>query len=100
MFDLIDKSKGYLFSTYDLNQILRNQVAEMRREVDALEANRLLNTAPDDLAHYLIEKYSTEPITLRREEWHATEHETQIDVSQDPHRPPCQNDLHHLPLTI
>ena len=68
MFNFVDKSKGYLFSTHDLNQIIQHQLATMRQEVEALQADRLLNTAPDDLAQYLVEKYSIEPITLLREE--------------------------------
>ncbi|MBB5356985.1 hypothetical protein HDE76_000167 [Rhodanobacter sp. ANJX3] len=86
MFNFVDKSKGYLFSTHDLNQIIEHQLATMRQEVEALEADRLLNTAPDDLAQYLVEKYSIEPITLLREEWTSEEQETNIDVRHDPFR--------------
>lgn len=86
MFDLIDKSRGYLFSTYDLGQIIQNQIAAMRQEVEALEADRLLNTAPDDLVKYLVEKYSIEPIKLLREEWSSTEQEIKIDVRHDQFR--------------
>lgn len=86
MFNFVDKSKGYLFSTYDLNRIIEHQLATMRQEVEALEADRLLNTAPDDLAQYLVEKYSIEPITLLREEWTSEEQETNIDVRHDPFR--------------
>ena len=86
MFGLIDKSKGYLFSTYDLRQSLENRKTAMRKEVDALEPNRLLNTAPADLANYLVEKYRAEPISLRRNERTMTDEEVQVDVSGDPSR--------------
>lgn len=86
MFNLIDKSKGYLFSSYDLEQGLRQKIAELQSEVESLDANRLLNTSPTDLAQYFADKYRVEPITLHREEWHATEKETQVDVRYDPRR--------------
>jgi hypothetical protein len=86
MFNLIDKSKGYLFSSYDLEQGLRQQIAELQKEVESLDANRLLNTSPTDLAQYFADKYHIEPITLHREDWHVTEQETQVDVRHDPNR--------------
>ena len=61
MFGSIDKSKGYLFVTHDLRQSLENATRNMRQEVEALEENRFLNTAPDDLQRYLAEKYSVTP---------------------------------------
>ena len=64
----IDKSKGLLFCTNDLHGILRNRAEELRREVDVLDANRLLNTAPDDLKNYLVTKYQIEPINLLRDQ--------------------------------
>ncbi|KWZ34747.1 hypothetical protein [Burkholderia anthina] len=86
MFGSIDKSKGLLFVTYELDQVLRNTVAAMQREVEELDANRLLNTAPEDLKVYLSEKYSVTPITLLREQWYADHEEVQIDVSRDSRR--------------
>jgi hypothetical protein len=82
----IDKSKGLLFCTYDLNGILRNRADELRREVDVLDANRLLNTAPDDLKNYLVTKYQIEPINLLRDQWYAEARETQVDVRHDQNR--------------
>lgn len=49
MFNLIDKSKGYLFASYDLREVIDNQRNSMRQEVERMEANRLLNTSPSDL---------------------------------------------------
>jgi hypothetical protein len=49
MFGSIDKIKGFLFSTYDLDQSLRNAVQSMRQELENIDANRLLNTSPEDL---------------------------------------------------
>lgn len=86
MLRYVDKSKGYLFSTHDLNAVIQNQAAVMQKEVESLDQNRLLNTAPADLADYLVKKYSLEPISLLRDQWYAAEQETQIDVRHDPHR--------------
>ncbi|KWI43559.1 hypothetical protein [Burkholderia stagnalis] len=83
MFGSIDKNQGLLFATYDLDQVLRTTTAEMLREVEQLDANRLLNTAPEDLKIYLTEKYSLTPVTLLREQWYVDYEEVQIDVSRD-----------------
>lgn len=81
-----DKSKGLLFCTNELHGILRNRADELRREVDVLDANRLLNTAPDDLKNYLVTKYQIEPINLLRDQWYAEACETQVDVRYDQNR--------------
>lgn len=86
MFNLIDKSKGYLFASNDLRAMIENQRAALRQEVEQMDANRLLNTAPADLSQYLVEKYSLTAPVLRRDDWSADEHETQIDVRNDPYR--------------
>ena len=54
MFGSIDKSKGLLFCTYDLSQSLHGSQQKMREEVENLDANRLLDTAPTDLVAYLV----------------------------------------------
>jgi len=50
MLGSIDKSKGLLFCTYDLAGTIRNTQDTMRQEIERLDGNRLLNTAPADLA--------------------------------------------------
>lgn len=83
MFGSVDKSRGLLFCTYDLAQSLRNATQSMRQEVDGLDANRLLNMAPGDLKHHLVEKYKVEPIRLRRKDWYADHQEAPVDVRHD-----------------
>lgn len=83
MFGSIDKSKGLLFVTHDLDLILRNTAQSAQKEVEALDANGLLNTAPEDLKHYLVEKYSVTPITLLHDQWYADSQEVQVDVRYD-----------------
>lgn len=86
MFGRIDKSKGLLFCTHDLSAVLRNAVEQMRGEIESLDPNRLLNTAPDDLKSYLVAKYRVEPICLLRDQWYADHHETPVDVRYDSNR--------------
>lgn len=83
MFGSIDKSKGLLFVTYDLDQVLRATMDTMRREVEGLEANRLLNTAPEDLKRYLVEAHGVAPIQLLKDQWYADSKEVRVDVSRD-----------------
>lgn len=86
MFGSIDKSKGLLFCTHDLDQSLRNAVQQMRQEVESLDANRLMSTAPEDLKSYLVAKYRVEPIRLLRDDWYADHHDVPVDVRHDPMR--------------
>lgn len=97
MFRLLDKTSGYLFASRDLRELLEQRLAAMRSEVENLDANRLLNTSPIDLAEYLVKTYSLEVPTLRRQEWSADECESRVDVSQDPNR--WIRD-HHRPFSI
>ncbi len=82
----IDKSQGLLFCTRDLSGILHRAADDLRRDVDGLDANRLLNTAPDDLKNYLVNKHHIEPISLLRDQWYAETQEIQVDVRHDPNR--------------
>ena len=83
MFGSIDKSKGYLFCTYDLSQSLQGSQQKMREEIESFDGNRLLNTAVADLAGYFVEKYKVEPITLKQEDWYADTKEVRVDVRHD-----------------
>lgn len=83
MFGLIDKSKGYLFSSRELREMIASNIHAARQEVEHLDANRLLNTAPPDLIKYLVDKYELAAPTLKRDAWSATEQEVQIDVRHD-----------------
>lgn len=83
MFGSIDKSKGLLFVTHDLDYSIRLTMQKMQQEVEALDENRLLNTPPEDLKHYLVEKHGITPITLLREQWYADHQDTPVDVRHD-----------------
>ena len=84
MFGSIDKSQGLLFCTYDLSQSLQSTQQEITEEIESLDANRLLNTAPADLVGYLVEKYKVEPVRLKRDDWYSEPpKEIQVDVRYD-----------------
>lgn len=86
MFGSVDKSKGLLFCTYDLSSTIRNVQDTMRQEIEKLDGNRLLNTAPTDLATYFFEKFKIVSIRLLRDEWYAETIEIQVDVRYDRRR--------------
>lgn len=86
MFGSIDKSKGLLFVTHDLDHSLRATMQEMWQEVESMDENRLLNTAPDDLKKYLVDKYIVMPITLLRDQWYADHQDVPVDVRHDRRR--------------
>jgi len=75
-----------LFSDYDLHSVLQRQEAELLKEIDALEGNRLLNTSVEDLCDYFEQKFRIEVPRLRESEITVEQSETDVDVSQDPLR--------------
>lgn len=77
---------GSLFRKFDLRQHLEELGMSMAGEIERLPANQLLNTSTPDLANYFQEKYSLHPPALRKDEWSASQHEVQIDVSRDGNR--------------
>lgn len=82
----VDKSKGLLFCTYDLSQSLRSTADKMRQEVESFPADRLLNTAPEDLNRYLEAKYKVDSLQLLKDQWYAAHYEIQVDVRYDSNR--------------
>ena len=53
MFRYAEKSSGLLFSSQGLSDLTAKLAKGLRDEVESIDANRLLNTAPFDLAAYL-----------------------------------------------
>jgi len=83
MFRLIEKGSGYLFSSRELSDLIDTRRSAMRQEIEDMETNRLLNTAPADLSKYLVEKYSLHAPNLIKDSWSASEHEAKVDVRHD-----------------
>lgn len=73
--------RGHLFSDFDLRASMQAQREQIDGEVNALEVNRVLNTAEEDLIHYFVEKHTIQSPVLRRADWvHDTkEAHTTID---------------------
>lgn len=74
-------SRGYLFSDFDLRASMEAQRNQIDGEVNALEANRALNTAEEDLIQYLVEKHTIEAPTLRRADWVADTKEAHTTIN-------------------
>ena len=70
----------FLFSKYDLSDVLRATEKKIFEEIDAIEGNRLLNTSVDDLCDYFEKKYKGEVPQLK-------ENEITVD-QQEVKRPP------------
>ena len=77
---------GYLFSKHGWHDVSEHQKRQLDDEVNKMNGDRLLNTSPDDLRNYLVEKYSIDVPTIDREEIVADQKETEIDVSHDRRR--------------
>ena len=82
----IPTTPGPLFSSSNLEYWLTEYRERVSTAVEQLDANRLLNTAPEDLVTYLVELASVETITLRREDWSVDIEEVQVDVRYDSRR--------------
>ena len=62
-------SENLLFYDTDLVASLDAQRQSIEAEVNSLDPNRLLNTAPDDLVQYFVEKNHVEAPTLLLDQW-------------------------------
>ena len=71
-----------LFIGKDLSALIRGYEAEIHREVDGWERNRVLASSESDLVTYLVEKYTLQPPRLLVDQMHIeNEGEAKIDIS-------------------
>lgn len=80
------RDRQYLFNDADWFSVERNQLQKMAEEIAAVNGDRLLNTAVDDLARYFESKFNVEVPSLINEEIVVDQRETKIDVRHDPRR--------------
>lgn len=80
------RDRQYLFNDADWFSVERNQLQKMAEEIAAVNGDRLLNTAVDDLARYFESKFNVEVPALITEEIVVDQRETKIDVRHDPRR--------------
>lgn len=80
------RDREYLFSNARWHDVEAHQLQEMRKAIETMDGNRLLNTSMDDLTHYFEQKFQIEIPTLLPEEIVVDQRETKIDVSRDHNR--------------
>jgi hypothetical protein len=80
------RDREYLFSKVGWHDVERHQLQEMRKSVEAMDGNRLLNTSVDDLTTYFEQKFQIEVPTLLTDDVVVDQREAKIDVSRDQSR--------------
>ena len=70
-----------LFNNYDLRSVLTQQDQKMSNEVASLSEDQVLNTSPDDLCKYFVEKYTVEPVVIDETGIEIDYGDAQVDVS-------------------
>lgn len=80
------RDREYLFSNVGWHDVERHQLQELRKDVESMDGNRLLNTSVDDLAAYFEQKFQIEIPTLLTDQIVVDQRETKIDVSRDQNR--------------
>lgn len=76
----------YLFSDANWHDVERNQLQEMRKAVEAMDGNGLLNTSVDDLTRYFEQKFQIEIPTLLTDEIVVDQRETKIGIQTTGYR--------------
>jgi hypothetical protein len=74
--------EDYLFSSNDWFSLEQHLAAELRKEVATLDADRLLNTAPDAMCRYFEEKFTLDLPVIRTEDISFEQREANIDISR------------------
>ena len=80
------RDREYLFSNVGWHDVERHQLQELRKAVESMDGNRLLNTSVDDLAVYFEQKFQIEIPTLLTDQIVIDQRERKIDVSRDQNR--------------
>ena len=71
-----------LFRNADLRDVLAGQEQKMADEIGSLSEERVLNTSPDELCVYFVEKYRVEPLVIDESGIQFDYGDAQIDVSR------------------
>lgn len=78
--------EDHFFAELDLRKVMEYREKQMIEEIDGFSENQVLNTAPEDLVQFVVEKYRIEPVRLLKDQMRADVDDVQVDVSRDPHR--------------
>lgn len=76
----------YLFIRADWHSVVESQRDRMRKDIESIDPDRLLNTSVNDLAKYFAEKYRMDVPTLNTSDVLVGQRETKVDVRHDPTR--------------
>lgn len=84
MVNFIDKSKGLLFSSSDLQSSLDVMVKRLQDEINKLNVGELERM--EIVISEKVKKYQVEPLRLDKDKWFITEVDAQVDVRFDSSR--------------
>jgi hypothetical protein len=80
-------SQELLFNKYQIFGVVQGQTEAVKKRVQSIAPNTLLNASEDDLLQALVEEFRLNvPIIKNEELYIAYSGETQVDVSRDPMR--------------
>ena len=71
-----------LFADADLGSVLSGRQQDWSKEINSLSESQILNTSPEDLCSYFVEKYRVEPVVLDESAIQADYGEARVDVSR------------------
>jgi hypothetical protein len=84
MFNFIDKNKGVLFSSSDLQSSLDFMVKRLQEEINKLNVGELERL--EVVISEKVKKYQVEPLRLDKDKWFITEVDAKVDVRFDSSR--------------
>ena len=70
-----------LFRGPNLSDVLDGQELSLANEIDSLDEGRVLNTSPEDLCDYFVEKYVVNALEIDESQIHMDYGDTKIDIS-------------------
>jgi hypothetical protein len=80
-------SQELLFHKYSIHDVLLGQPDAVKKRVQAIPANTLLNASEQDLVRALVDEFRLNVPVIKDDDIHIAESgETQVDVSRDPMR--------------
>jgi hypothetical protein len=80
-------TKRYIFNDTDIHSEIESREESLKRTIQDLNSNYLLNVSEEDLVHSLAEEFQMNVPVILDQEIHVADHkETQVDVSKDPMR--------------
>ena len=78
---------GLLFNKYEIYNVIQSRTATVKKRVQSIPANTLLNSSEHDLVQALLDEFHLNVPVIKDDEIHiAYSGEVQVDVSRDPMR--------------